>query len=315
VERVIAARALLRLGDANMAERLLAEFRGSGEDVTSAWYALEALAAEQNHPFVLQTCLAVVRDPEERSRRDLAFYTALSILTYHARENEETLALLWEIFDEDPVGLQKGDSVVMTLLTLDRARVLKGVKAALRSDDPARRDAALALVQRIRLPEARPWIRDMARRSSDPVWRGRLLNLLVLLRDTKTEPLLIAGLDDESDSTRGLMAARILDLGESAGVDAVNARLLRGDEAALGAVLQRAINAGRASVSARLLPGLIDLVARAPGEQTRLQALHVLRVRGILDDVREGLIDAYRREPSHRVANKIKEVLIELAQR
>ena len=257
----------------------------------------------------------MVRDPEERARRDLAFYTALSILTYSARDHEETLALLWDIFEEDPVGLQKGDSVVRTLLSLDRPRVLAGIKAAMKSDDPARRDAALAFAERIRLPEARSWIRDLARRSGDPVWRGRLLNLLVLLRDTKSEPLLIAGLDAESESTRTAMAARILDLGGAAGLDAVNERLVLMDTAVLEAVLQRAINAGGAAVPARLTPGLLELVASAPAEQTRLQALYVLRVRGVLDDVREDLIDAFRRERSDRVAKKINEVLVELAQR
>jgi len=54
---------------------------------------------------------------------------------------------------------------------------------------------------------------------------------------------------------------------------------------------------------------------RVEGEEGRLTALYVLRCRGTLNGVRDSLIEAYRREPSRRVANELRAVLVELAHR
>jgi hypothetical protein len=65
--------------------------------------------------------------------------------------------------------------------------------------------------------------------------------------------------------------------------------------------------------------GFLDPVLRAlvtlPSEDDRLAALAVLRRRGTLEGVQAALEDAYRREPSRRVAQEIAETLRELAYR
>jgi hypothetical protein len=52
-----------------------------------------------------------------------------------------------------------------------------------------------------------------------------------------------------------------------------------------------------------------------PGEDGRRAALLVLRLRGRLGAVRDGLLDAYRYEPSRRVAKEIAATIEELAHR
>ena len=70
---------------------------------------------------------------------------------------------------------------------------------------------------------------------------------------------------------------------------------------------------GRDGVPSSLLPGLLRLLERTPNEQTRLRILLILRCRGTLDGVESGLMEAYRREPSSRVADAIRATIVELA--
>jgi hypothetical protein len=65
----------------------------------------------------------------------------------------------------------------------------------------------------------------------------------------------------------------------------------------------------------RLVAPLLRAAQEAAGEGARSAAVVVLRCRGTLDGVREGLVDAYRREPSSRVAREIAEALEDLAHR
>ena len=74
-------------------------------------------------------------------------------------------------------------------------------------------------------------------------------------------------------------------------------------------------NRGRGAIPLDLVRAVIELVADAPSERLKLNALLVLRVLGKLETVREGLIQAYRTEVSDLVADRIRETLVELAHR
>lgn len=60
---------------------------------------------------------------------------------------------------------------------------------------------------------------------------------------------------------------------------------------------------------------LVDEFRWMQSEEGRRVALLALRLRGRFDDVREGLIEAYRFEPSRRVAQEIGAAIVELAHR
>jgi hypothetical protein len=64
-----------------------------------------------------------------------------------------------------------------------------------------------------------------------------------------------------------------------------------------------------------LVGPLLTALRVLPDEDDRRTALFILRYRGTLSGAREGLLEAYRREPSRRVATEIRQVLVELAHR
>ena len=140
---------------------------------------------------------------------------------------------------------------------------------------------------------------------------------LTRLRTPGTASMLLAELEGAADpGWRGVVASALLDTGSDAGLEELAERLSDGDEAVLDAVYRRALGRGAEGVPEVLVPAILGAVRRMPGEAGRVKAVLALRCRGRDDGpTREGLTEAYRREPSRRVATEIKTTLIELAHR
>ncbi|MDH3592969.1 MAG: hypothetical protein OER88_13875, partial [Planctomycetota bacterium] len=98
-------------------------------------------------------------------------------------------------------------------------------------------------------------------------------------------------------------------------LDDVETRLRAGDVQVFDALVRAAVAGGADGVPEQLVPAVLSALRTLPGEVSRLRALFILRCRGTLSGVREGLIEAYRREPSRRVARAIESTLVELAHR
>ena len=315
IERVAANLALLELGDEEAVDRLIKEYEKAGDDEVAAWFALEQLGSRRADPFIRKTCIETVRNSDTASERDLAFYTALGLLAHHWIGEEEVLDLLWRVFDEDPLGLTKQDVLFKRLLQLDRERVLAPIRDALRGDDPGQRRLAIDWVQRLRLKEAGPWLLELARKSTEPRERNLAIAVLVLIKADGVLSIVAPDLDSDDPSKRYVAASLLLDLGNTRGLTMVEKKLHEGDAPALEALVTRASSGGRGAIPLDLVRAVIELVADAPSERLKLNALLVLRVLGKLETVREGLIQAYRTEVSDLVADRIRETLVELAHR
>ena len=128
-------------------------------------------------------------------------------------------------------------------------------------------------------------------------------------------PLLHADLDDASDRALQQVAAEVLiAFGDKEGIERIGQRLKAGDARLLDVVSQRSHRV-HDGVPDQILPAVLHVLQNASAESARLQALFIIRARGRMEGVHQALIDAYRKEPSRRVANQIETVLRELAHR
>jgi hypothetical protein len=139
---------------------------------------------------------------------------------------------------------------------------------------------------------------------------------LVALRTPGTEALLLAEMANRKDAVlRGAAAQELLNLGGRQGITHLAAELDRGDPVILRTLLANAKGSGRAGVPESLVGPTLKALRGFPDEDDRRTALFIFRYRGTLDGAREGLVEAYRREPSRRLATEIRKVLEELAHR
>ncbi|HEX5136772.1 MAG TPA: hypothetical protein VFY93_07370 [Planctomycetota bacterium] len=306
IERVHAMAVLHRLGRPGMREQIERFFRENREkDENAAFGALLLLGADGPVPFVHDACKERIAHPDA----GVGFTTAVRILSMHWMDENAPLFLEWIRARKhiDPY------LVLPRLLRHDRAAVVDWLRGELRSGGDLLR--TLAFLSGEGVTELAPDVVDMVR-DADPERRTPLYRALVLLRAPGTEALLLAELNASiPDNLRSAAAAEILNLAGQEGIARLADLVGQGDAAALDAVLQRAWQSQGAGVPDGLLPGLLEAVRRIPGEDGRRAALLVLRFRGKLDGVRDGLVEAYRHEPSRRVAKEIEETIVELAHR
>jgi hypothetical protein len=198
---------------------------------------------------------------------------------------------------------------------LDRKRVAAYVERELKSGEMDRLAAVLPFVMGERLTELGPVLTDLVRevpRSRRPL----LYRPLVALRTPGTEALLLAEMANPKDEVlRGAAVAEILNLGGRAGLAHLAEELEGLDPRILHSLFMRAKTHGRAGVPEALVGPTLTALREMPAEDDRRTALFILRYRGTLDGSREGLVEAYRREPSRRLATEIRQVLVELAHR
>jgi len=313
-ERVNAASALLRLGDAAMADRLIefAELARAQDDVDTLWSALTILVEDVPDPRARAMCLNEVADDVRVG--DYPDRTALKILAAGWPEDPLVARKLWEYVDR--AGLSDLSALRWVLRTPDsRGRVVEILRTAIRDGSFDDRWAAVrfATTAGNAVPEVMPDLYRVARETPADRGRTRYLNALVTMRFDEVKPLLLADLTDDLVELRRAAAANLLELDTEETVEAVAARLEGGDLAMLDPIVARAQARGKDGVPLRLLPALLHALRTAPGEDDRFRALYALRCQGRLAELDGGLMDAYRREPSERVADAIAETLRELA--
>ncbi|MHC4955980.1 MAG: HEAT repeat domain-containing protein [Planctomycetota bacterium] len=316
ITRANAASTLLRLGDPKMVEVLLGiheEAKRAG-DLDAAWSTLLQLSDDSDDPRVRAICdERLASDPENL---DFTYRSALEILATHWLDDEKVRSQIWnyirakQLIDLPPL-------IWLSRFPGERENMVAELRDAIRDGNSGARAAAIrfATHRNYPLPEVLPEIFELARRTRPEDGRDRFIASLVSMRFRPVLPLLIADLEEDDPRVRAAAASSLLEFGDAEGVRAVAEKLDAGDAFMLGPVQQRARAGGAASVDEALLPALLRLLERAPGETVRQRALLTLRFRGTLDGVEEGLMEAYRREPSSRVADAIRDTIIDLAHR
>lgn len=312
MERIRALGCLLRLGREEAAQRLVDEYHANLAEPMAAWFALQTLAEERPHPFCRERFLEAVRDPRRREAEDAFFQTSVAFLGLRWPNDPEVAAELWSLLEGPRLP---EPSLLARVAQIDRARMAAIVRREIASGDPARRRAAVNLARTLPMPEAGPWILESLQKAASESERSFLYSVLTSLRTPGLVSLLRSDLASGSAPLRTLAASCLIDLDDTEGVAEAGRILAAGDADLLEVLLQRALSAGGQGVPEALLPSLLHVVASHPSELERRRALYVLRLVGRLDPVREGLLDAYRREPSTRVAAEIRSSLIELAHR
>ena len=314
--RVIAASALLRLGDKSMVDRLI-EYYEEGvvnQEPDAAWTALVYASDDSDDPRLRDICEAHIA-----AQTDKVYFTyvmALQVLAARWIDDKKVRDLLW-----DYVKVRRFEDLRPILWLShhegERPRIIAALREAIRSGDTRmmRQATRFAVHPNYPLPELMPDVLDMTRRTQAGEGRDRLIHALIEMKFRPVLPLILAELSDELPRTRATAAANLLEFGDEEGIEAVAARLLDGDEAMLGPIQGRAQAAGTLGVDDALLPALLDTLERAPSELIRMRVLYTLRCRATLEGVEKGLMEAYRREPSRRVAAAIRATLIELAHR
>jgi len=310
IERVNAAGVLLRLGDDSMADRLIQEYkRNPGSDrETIAWSALRMLVEEHADPRVRAICEQRLRDGKDAS---LAYDQARYLLGRGWSDDSEVQEILWALVVEDEVLEPR---TVRRLALVDRARAVAFLKDAILHGEGRRRTDAIRFARISMLNEAGPWLIELLSRTSDLARRFDYYSALALLRTKAAVPLLRAELEDATSVNTKQQAMSLLLQFDDADTHVALARMLEdGDESILEVIYQRSKATG--SVPDALLASVVHALRHMPGESGRLKALFALRCRGTLAGVEEGIIEAYRQEPSRNVANQIETTLIELAHR
>jgi hypothetical protein len=308
VERFNAMGVLHRLGRPGMREaleRFFLENRDTNEP--AAWSALLFLVADDPAPFVREACLRRIERPDSGA----GFGGAVRILASHWIDDIAPLLVEWIRKREhiDPY------MVLRHLLRHDRAAVVEWLRGELSAGPDTDRARALSFIAGEGVTELAPDLLAKAR-EVDPPRRPPLYWALVQMRAPGTEALLLAELSASiPDGLRSAAAAELMNLGGAAAGARLGELLAEGDGAVLDALLVRARKSQGTRVPDALVPGVLKALRAIPGEEGRRAALLVLRFRGRLDDVREGLVDAYRHEPSRRVAREIGETIVELAHR
>jgi len=314
--QVNAASTLLRLGDETMVDRLLELFEAArAEDEKDvAWSALQQLVEDRADPRIRGICLERVAGPPDTG--DFTYRTALQILAYAWLDDDEVRAKLWAYVD----AVQLHDLAPLQWLLGapdEREKVVAVLRDAIRGDDIERCLQAVRFATHPNnpMPEVMPDLFEVARKTPADRGRTRFLNALVTMRFRPVVPLLLADLGDDLAVLRRAAAANLLEVGGDECVVPVAKRLEEGDRELLAPIVARAQARGADGVDPALLPALLRTLKTAPGEEDRMRALYALRCRGVLEGVEAGLMDAYRREPSRRVADAIRETLVELAYR
>lgn len=306
IERMNAMAILYRLGRPGMDAELQRFFEEHRANEVLAWSALKLLAADEPVPFVREACLARVKTPD----RGIGFTAAVRLLAQwwpgeilpHFTEWTRLLVL-------DPY------MVLREVLALDREMAVRWLREELKTTDTARLMRALGFVAGERVTELAPELLDLVRKL-DPAARPPVYQALVVLRAPGVEALLLAELSAGlPDYLRSAVAVELLNLGRDEGLARLAELLAKGDGTVLDVLLRRAGRLGPEALPPALVPAVLGALRSLPGEDGRRAALLVLRLRGRFDDVREGLVEAYRYEPSRRVAAEILEAITELAHR
>ncbi len=308
VEQFNAMGVLHRLGRPGMRDELMRFFvEHRDTDERAAYSALLLLVADGPDPFVLEACLRRVERPDAAA----GFAGAVRILAILWPEEIAPRLFEWMRTRQhvDPY------MVLRQMLRHDRAAVVEWLRGELRGGREADLSRALPFIAREGVTELAPDLLAKVR-EVEPAKRTQLYAALVEMRAPGVEALLLAELSASlPDELRSAAATEILNLGADAGLARLGDLLADGDRAVFDALLRRAWKSRGASVPAVLVPGVLAAVRGIPGEDGRRAALLVLRFRGRLDDVRDGLVEAYRHEPSRRVAKEVAETIGELAHR
>jgi len=306
VERFNAMGVLLRLGDRGMEKPLIELFETRKDDPKVAWSALLLLTQDGPNAYARQACRAELDADGDGIGPGIA--AGILLRWWPA----ESAAAVWKAIDAGRVPAMQ---VLPRLLEVDRARVVAWLRAELRSGEAACVDAALRFVRGEHITELGPELLELVRRVP-PEARPPFYRTLVALQTPGTEALLLAEQgSDAAPLLRDAAATELINLGGEEGLDRVAEALAAGDTAVLGALVRRARVGGPLGVPDRLVPAVLTALRTLPGEQDRRTALLVLRYRGRLEGVEEGLKEAYRREPSERLASEIRQALAELATR
>jgi hypothetical protein len=316
MERIGAAAVLLRLGDESMAGRLLDEFDRAMADGESlvAWSALQLLLQDRAPVGARERCLRYTGSAPASAEETFDFEAAMHLLAKGWSRDEGVRSRVYRYLRER----EELDLVPLPdLVAADRPQALEFLREEILGNSPARRFAAVRFASAHPVREAGAWILEVLRRTRDVRERGPLFAGLTRLRTPGTASMLLAELEGAADpGWRGVVASALLETGSDTGLEELLERLSDRDEAVLDAVFQRALGRGAEGVPEALVPGILGAVRDMPGEAGRIKAVLALRCRGRDDaPTREGLTDAYRREPSRRVATEIKTTLIELAHR
>jgi hypothetical protein len=310
-ERYNAMGVLLRLGHTEMEERLIDfyETATANGDPRAAWSALLVLNRDRAHPYVRARCLEQLEHPSPT----LGFEWSARLVCQWWPEEKEALETIWaEVERRENLSPM---FVLPSLVRLDRDRAVAYLKRELQSGETSRVGDAVRLIVGERLKELGPALMDLVRRIPRER-RPMIYRPLVTLGTPGTEALLLAEMTNRKDENlRGAAAVELLNLGQPAGLEYLAGELARGDIVVLRSLFVTAKDSGRAGVPESLVGPTLRALRILPGEDDRRTALFILRYRGTLDGSRAGLIEAYRREPSRRVANEIQEVLLELAHR
>jgi len=307
VERFNAMAVGLRLGWPGMAEALETFFEENREDEPAAWSALLFLAADKPDAFVREAALARVNARDEK----VGFTTAVRLLMRWWPEDIVPRLLEW-MRDGGPPDPY---AAAPALLRYDRAAMVDWLREEVRGDDVNRLMRALVFVAGEAVTELGPAILERARELDAPL-RPPLYKTLASLGTKGTEALLMAELHPTTPEVlRGAAATELLNLGSERGAARLAELVEEGDGPVLDTVFRRARVGGAAAVPEVIVAALLRALRTVPGEDRRRLILLTLRFRGRFNDVREGLVEAYRREPSRRVAKDIERAIQELAHR
>jgi hypothetical protein len=306
VERVDAMGILHRLGEPGMGDALERFFEENREDEVVAWTALLFLSADDPVPYVREACLARVAKADS----GIGFTTAVRLLAKWWPEE------IVPQFDEwVRLGVLDPYMVLGAMLRVDRAKTVQWLRGQMKTPDMDSLLRALSFIAGERVTELAPDLLDLVRRLG-PSQRPPVYNALVALRAPGTEALLLAELSaGVQDDLRSAAAVELLNLGGDEGHARLATLVAGGDGAVLDAILRRARMLGERGVPPPVVPAVLAALRTLKGEDGRRAALLVLRFRGRFDDVREALLEAYRFEPSRRVAKEIGETIDELAHR
>ncbi|MHC4732109.1 MAG: hypothetical protein ACYS6Z_16185, partial [Planctomycetota bacterium] len=310
-EQLNATSVLLRLGYTEMEGRLIEIYEtalASG-GTHAAWSALLLLNKDQPHPYVRARCLEQLEHPS----RTLGFEWAARLVCRWWPEEKAALETIWaEIERRENLNPM---FVLPTLVKVERDRVVAYLKGELESGATRRVGDALNFVVGERLTELGPVLLDLVR-EFPRLRRPMIYRPLVMLGTPGTEALLLAEMANRKDEMlRRAAAAELMNLGGRRGLAHLAEELERGDPIVLRALFMRAKGHGRAGVPESLVGPALRALRVFPDEDDRRTALFIFRYRGTLDGAREGLVEAYRREPSRRLATEIRQVLEELAHR
>ncbi|MHC4959034.1 MAG: HEAT repeat domain-containing protein [Planctomycetota bacterium] len=314
-QRIYAAATLMRIGgEPGLPEQLLDDYRTATAegDHDAAWTAIRMLADNGEADRVYKLCF----DTATKGEVPLAREVANELLRRHFLDRPEVLAHVRKQLRDSPADKQLDLRPLLALLKADRGAAGAFVKSLLENGNAVQRSDALRFVRTKKaMPEAGPWILELARKTPDTDLRLACYQALTVLGTRAALPLMRAELDNPHANTRVAAAQAIMAMEDGQGLAKLGDLLRAGDETILDTLVFRAQGRGAAGVPSQLVHDVALAVSGLPSEESRLKALFILRCRGVLEDVRIPLMKAYRTEPSRRVAGQIETTLQELAYR